>query len=106
MQIGKNIRTLREERGLDQGELADRVGITQPYLSQLENGQRDPSVSLLRKIVDELETSLPGLFLLSMDEEDVRPDHREAFRKLQPHLKEFLLRSSPKEDTGENPVVG
>jgi transcriptional regulator with XRE-family HTH domain len=91
MQVGKNIRRLRKEQGLDQGELANLVGITQPYLSQLENGERDPSMSLLRKICEELDLSLPELFLLSMDEEDVQPDRREAFEELRPHLERFLI---------------
>lgn len=91
MEVGSNIRRLRKEQDLDQEELANRIGITQPYLSQLETGQRDPSMSLLREICDELGLSLPEFFLFSMDVKDIQPDRREAFEELRPHLERFLL---------------
>lgn len=45
---------LRKRAGLTQADLADRVGITRPYLSQLENGERNLSANLHRRIVDAL----------------------------------------------------
>jgi len=94
MELGTNIRKLRKEKSYDQEEFAEHIGVTQPYLSQLENGHREPSVSLLQKISEELDISLPGLLLLSMDEEDVQSDRREAFRELRPHLENVLLGDS------------
>src|SRR3954451_12049874 len=38
--IGARVRTIRRRRGLSQQVIADRVGISTPYLSQLENGRR------------------------------------------------------------------
>jgi transcriptional regulator with XRE-family HTH domain len=38
--IGSRVRTVRRRRGLSQQVVADRVGISKPYLSQLENGRR------------------------------------------------------------------
>ncbi|MDO3379739.1 helix-turn-helix domain-containing protein [Geoalkalibacter halelectricus] len=37
------IKLWREHRGLIQQELADRVGISKPYLSQIESGKRQES---------------------------------------------------------------
>jgi|SRR6056297_2877137 len=42
---------LRKRAGLTQAELAERVGVTRPYLSQLENGDRNVSARLHKRIV-------------------------------------------------------
>lgn len=96
MKIGKSIRRLRKGKQLDQENLAKQTGITQSYLSQIENDRKDPSMSTLRKICDALNVSLPGLLLLSMSEEDVQPDRWEEFEELRPHLIELLLNDGPK----------
>lgn len=46
------IRAARERRGLTQAQLAARVGAAQPMISAYENGQRDPSVETLRRLID------------------------------------------------------
>ena len=40
---GKELKRLRGERGLSLGEMAGRVGVSVPYLSQIERGKRRPS---------------------------------------------------------------
>ena len=46
------VRHLREEAGLTQAELAKRVGVSQPVIARLENGQDDraPRFETLRRI--------------------------------------------------------
>jgi predicted transcriptional regulator len=59
---GENcIRVWREHRGLKVGELAIAAGISQPYLSQLESGDREGSVDSLRKIADALRVAIDDL---------------------------------------------
>ena len=55
------IRVWREFRGLKGRELADKAGISQPYLSQLESGERDGSFETMRKIAEILNVSLDDL---------------------------------------------
>jgi len=40
MTIGENIKRLREGKKMTQEELAEKIGIRQPYLSQLERGTK------------------------------------------------------------------
>jgi transcriptional regulator with XRE-family HTH domain len=40
MTFGERLRELRKAKGLNQKELADKVGIDFTYLSKLENGRR------------------------------------------------------------------
>lgn len=47
--IGRLLREIRETRGLTQGELASRAGITQSAVSQIESGARpNPNIMTLR----------------------------------------------------------
>jgi len=48
--VGKGIRFVRVASGLRQGDVAQRLGITQNYLSLIENNKAEPSMSLLRKV--------------------------------------------------------
>jgi transcriptional regulator with XRE-family HTH domain len=48
--IGRLLREVREARGLTQGELASRAGVTQSAISQIESGARpNPNLSLLER---------------------------------------------------------
>ncbi len=53
-QIGDAIKVARKEAGLTQYELAKAAKITQPALSNLENGHGNPTVGLLEDISDAL----------------------------------------------------
>jgi transcriptional regulator with XRE-family HTH domain len=60
--MSKQIRKLREARGLTQVELAEKAGITQAYLSALENGTRtNPKLDLLRDLAKALKTDVAEL---------------------------------------------
>ena len=52
------IKVWREYRGLTQQQLADGIGISKPYLSQLETGKRTGTAEVLSAIADALNVSL------------------------------------------------
>lgn len=56
------IKKYREEVKMTQKELAQRVGISQNYLSELESNKYDIKLSLLCKIAKELDISSKKLF--------------------------------------------
>jgi DNA-binding XRE family transcriptional regulator len=55
------VKLWREHRGLTQQELAARVGISKPYLSQIETGKRQGRVDILSAIARSLEVPLDVL---------------------------------------------
>ena len=42
--VGRNVKRIRERKGLTQEEFAEKSGFSQQYLSGLENGHRNPTV--------------------------------------------------------------
>ena len=59
--LGANIRRLRKERGLTLTAVADRSSLSHPFLSQIERGLAQPSMSSLHQIAEALGTSAPRL---------------------------------------------
>jgi transcriptional regulator with XRE-family HTH domain len=62
-----NIAYYRKLRGLSQGDLAQKVGVKQPHISRIENGDDGPPLRLFTEIAQALEVSLSDLFAESMD---------------------------------------
>ncbi len=60
--LGEYIRRQRELQKLSMRQLADLVGISNPYLSQIERGLREPSEKVLDAIARNLELSAEGLY--------------------------------------------
>lgn len=58
---GNPIRVWREYRGLTQQQLADKVGISKPYLSQLESGKRAGTTEVLSAIAHMLNLTLEDI---------------------------------------------
>jgi transcriptional regulator with XRE-family HTH domain len=62
LEIGTNIKTIRTAKKIRQKELADRLGITQNYLSMVENNVKKPSLALMEKLSNILNAPLHLLF--------------------------------------------
>jgi len=56
------------QRGLSQGELATKAGISVSYLSMLENSKRDPTVSTVKKVAQALGVPMEILFFLGAED--------------------------------------
>lgn len=62
MQIGTNIKIIRIAKNISQKQLAYSLGITTNYLSMVENNQKKPSLTLLEKLAQVLQTPLQNIF--------------------------------------------
>ncbi|PZR02458.1 MAG: transcriptional regulator [Flavobacterium psychrophilum] len=90
MNLGNTIKDIRKHKGYTQGDFAMECGITQTYLSQIENNQKEPNLSVLKKISEKLVVPLPILFFLSITEEDVQQEKREMFNTISPTVKNII----------------
>ncbi len=48
--VGRNVKRLREKKGLTQEQFADISGFSQQYISSLEGGHRNPTVITLYEL--------------------------------------------------------
>ena len=90
MDLGIAIKTIRQQKGIKQNSLAKKCDITQTYLSQIENNVKEPNISTLRNISEQLGLPLPILFFLSLNEKDISPEKQTAYNHLAPSIKAMI----------------
>lgn len=90
MDLGLAIKSIRKQKGLKQNLFAELCEITPSYLSQIENNNKEPNLSTLKVISNKLGTPLPILFFLSLDNEDIKPEKKEAFKMIAPSIKSLV----------------
>lgn len=61
--IGSFIRTQREAAQVSVRQLAEKAGVSNPYLSQIERGLRKPSAEVLNQIAKALRVSAEVLYV-------------------------------------------
>src|SRR3954467_6562760 len=95
--LGEIIRKQRELNEMSMREFARVVGISNPYLSQIERGLRAPSEQVLQSIARSLETSADTLREqagINSDDDDGGSDTLEAIRSdpaLTPRQRQALV---------------
>lgn len=61
-QLGMRITYLRKKKNVSQLELSIRSGVSKNYISDLENGRRNPTITILQRLANGLGVSLEKLF--------------------------------------------
>lgn len=70
--IGSQLKSLRKVKNLTTKELAEKVNISQSYISRFENDRAIPDIDMLERILKALGTDLSSFF--STDLNDVPED--------------------------------
>ena len=58
MSLGKRVKEYREKNNIDQKDFAEKIEVTQPYLSHLENGKIEASERVQKRIMKILENEI------------------------------------------------
>ena len=80
LQLGTRIRALRQARRLTLRDVADRAGVTESFLSQVERDVTSPSIATVHRIARALGLSIAQLF--AEDADTGRVVRREARRRV------------------------
>lgn len=59
--VGRNVRQARQKAGLSQEALADKAGIDRTYVSGVERGVRNPTVTVLARLAGALGVPVAAL---------------------------------------------
>lgn len=110
MIIGERIKTLRQQKGLSQGDVEKRTNMLRCYISRVENGHTVPSLETLERFARALEVPLHELFYegdqipaatpLSADEVALSPASdsigrlAQLFERLGHDDRQFLLKTA------------
>lgn len=60
--VGQRVRSYRQKAHITQEVLAERSGLHQTYIGQVERGEKNLTLNSLEKILSALELSLPEFF--------------------------------------------
>ena len=81
MTIGSTLKLLRTASNLTQSSLAKDLNVTANYLSLVENGRKEPSLTLLKRFSKKLDAPL-GYFLWLALEENRSQEEFDLKRKM------------------------
>lgn len=109
MNIGARLTKFREAKGLSKNRLAKEVGVTQGFISQLELGNRTPTLEVLNRICSVLGITLHDFFAPDDQAEDMPPDLRRLIdkaKKLSPRQLQILNAVLDEWKEPDNPKEG
>lgn len=101
MLIGKRIKELREQLGLTQEELAERVNISRSALANYESGLREPKGDILIRFAEALDTTTDHLLGKSTYTDDSHTGRKSTIEEEWPEVTRVLRRAGRKPTPAE-----
>lgn len=90
MKLGRAIKYVRFVIGMSQGNLAKTVGLSQTYLSQIENEQKLPALDTLESICKALGVPMFFLMMKAVEAKDIDADKLEVYNKFSPAISQMF----------------
>jgi transcriptional regulator with XRE-family HTH domain len=59
--LGGNMKRIRLEKGMTQGDICRKLGLDRAYISNLENGKKNPTLETIEKIAKALDIQIEEL---------------------------------------------
>ena len=59
--LGLNIKKIRTDKNMSQGDIARALGVDRGYISNIENGKRNPTLATITKLAEALKVSADEL---------------------------------------------
>jgi XRE family aerobic/anaerobic benzoate catabolism transcriptional regulator len=89
--VGTRVRELRNRRGMTRKMVAQEANVSERHLAQLESGEGNISIVLLRRIAGALNVSLAELFAPSVEEPAEKQTIRRVLERLPAHRLEEVV---------------
>lgn len=59
--LGRNLKRIRTEKGISQGDIARAIGMDKGFISNIENGKTNPTLSTIAKLAKAIGVSVGEL---------------------------------------------
>ena len=98
--MGEALRLLRIFNGYKSAELAKKLELSQSYVSELENGKKQPTMEVLDKYAEvfEMKKSTLMLFAESLEGEEIKNDKKQRIARAGMKLLKILEKVGEFED--------
>ncbi|MCQ4085693.1 helix-turn-helix domain-containing protein [Saccharibacillus sp. JS10] len=115
MELGSNIRAIRKRKGITIAAICAATGLSQGFMSQVENDKTSPSIATLEQIAIALDVSVAYLLLKKEERMEVirkserqqlsggKPQINLAHVGRTPHLRMTLIELAPGSASGDEP---
>ena len=60
-QLGKNMKRIRAKKEMSQGDIASALEVDRGYISNIENGKKNPTIATIQKLANALGVSADEL---------------------------------------------
>ena len=61
VKLGRNLKKIRVEKGISQGDIARALNVARSFVSDLENGKRNPTLTTISKLAKAIGVSTDEL---------------------------------------------
>lgn len=61
VKLGQNLKKIRTKKKMSQGDIARALGVDRGYISNIENGKKNPTLATLQKIANALGVEVDNL---------------------------------------------
>ena len=62
VRLGQNLKKIRTKNGMSQGDIARALNVSRGYVSNIENGKLNPTLSTIVRLAEALDVSTDKLF--------------------------------------------
>lgn len=93
MSIGKNIKTIRNQRNMTQGELADKLNVTNKAISSWENDRTEPNMGMIEQMCRVFQCTKTELIdgIMANTPDNMTADFVQKFSKLTPEQQDNVM---------------
>lgn len=61
LKLGKNLKRIRTEKDISQGDIARELGVSRGFVSNLENGKTNPTLATITRVAEALSVTTDEL---------------------------------------------
>lgn len=100
MNIGNAIKAIRKKLEITQSELAEKCGLSQTSLSQIETGAKRPSQKTISKLCKSMDIPESLIYIVAMQDADVPESKKGIYNLVYPSIRALALQMVSPEHLG------